>query len=240
MYITLSSIPKENEVTVKPFLILKEIDSLSKMRITQLNAKTDQEERLKKLNDKRQGIEFEISDAKKQIVANRGQLDATEQKLKVAVEQKQRLIDMGGDEGKIAIFERDINFLEDQGLEYLGFIDEAEQKITELKTFLSGLERTLDEISQEVREETSKMGEEIKNIDLRLELLMEELPSEFKTLLIKTTAKKLVHGPFTRIDQGSCFFCRFKISRIEESEIDMQKNLKTCPQCSRIFLPYGA
>ncbi|GEM_PF-1155735 len=227
-------------MTVKPFLILKEIDSLSKMRITQLNAKTDQEERLKKLNDKRQGIEFEISDAKKQIVANRGQLDATEQKLKVAVEQKQRLIDMGGDEGKIAIFERDINFLEDQGLEYLGFIDEAEQKITELKTFLSGLERTLDEISQEVREETSKMGEEIKNIDLRLELLMEELPSEFKTLLIKTTAKKLVHGPFTRIDQGSCFFCRFKISRIEESEIDMQKNLKTCPQCSRIFLPYGA
>lgn len=172
-------------MTVKPFLILKEIDSLSKMRITQLNAKTDQEERLKKLNDKRQGIEFEISDAKKQIVANRGQLDATEQKLKVAVEQKQRLIDMGGDEGKIAIFERDINFLEDQGLEYLGLIDEAEQKITELKTFLSGLERTLDEISQEVREETSKMGEEIKNIDLRLELLMEELPSEFKTLLDK-------------------------------------------------------
>ncbi len=227
-------------MTVKPFLILKEIDSLSKMRITQLSAKTDQEERLIKLNDKRQGIEFEISSSKKQIIVNRGQLDATEQKLKVAVEQKQRLIDMGGDEGKIAIFERDINFLEDQGLEYLSLIDEAEQKITELKTFLSGLERTLDEISQEVREETSKMGEEIKNIDLRLELLMEELPSEFKTLLIKTTAKKLAHGPFTRIDQGSCFFCRFKISRIEESEIDMQKNLKTCPQCSRIFLPYGA
>lgn len=227
-------------MSVKPFLILKEIDSLSKMRITQLNAKTDQEQRLKKLNDKRQGIEFEIQDSKKQIVVSRSQLDATEQKLKIAVEQKQRLIDMGGDEGKIAHFEKEINSLEDQGLEYLALIDESENKIAELKTFLSGLERTLDEISQEVREETSKNEEEIKNFDLRLELLLEELPSEFKTILQKTTAKKLAHGPFTRIDQGSCFFCRFKISRIDESEIDMQKNLKTCPQCSRIFLPYGA
>jgi predicted nucleic acid-binding Zn-ribbon protein len=53
-------------------------------------------------------------------------------------------------------------------------------------------------------------------------------------------AKNLAHGPFTRIDQGSCFLCRYKISRVEESEIDMQKALKICPQCSRIFLPYGA
>jgi predicted nucleic acid-binding Zn-ribbon protein len=240
MYISLSSIPKENEVSVKSFLTLKEIDSLSKMRITQLNVKSDQEKRIQKLNEKRQGIENEMISLKKEIVQHQGLLGTVEDKIKTAVQQKQRLIDLGGDEKKILAYDLEIKSLEDKGFEYLTIIDEFETTIVDHKTFLIGLTKTLEEIDQEVREELTKIEADIKNIDLRLDLLREELPPEFKTTLAKISAKNLALGPFTRIDQGSCFFCRFKISRIEESEIDMQKNLKTCPQCTRIFLPYGA
>ncbi len=227
-------------MSVKPFLTLKEIDSLSKMRITQLNVKSDHEKRVQKLNDKRQGIENEIGLLKKEIVQHQGLLGAVEDKIKTATQQKQRLIDLGGDEKKIQAYELEIKSLEDKGFEYLTLIDESESKIVDHKTFLIGLTKTLEEIDHEVQEDLTKIEADIKNIDLRLELLREELPAEFKTTLSKITAKNLALGPFTRIDQGSCFFCRFKISRIDESEIDMQKNLKTCPQCTRIFLPYGA
>lgn len=227
-------------MSVKSFLTLKEIDSLSKMRITQLNVKSDQEKRIQKLNEKRQGIENEMISLKKEIVQHQGLLGTVEDKIKTAVQQKQRLIDLGGDEKKILAYDLEIKSLEDKGFEYLTIIDEFETTIVDHKTFLIGLTKTLEEIDQEVREELTKIEADIKNIDLRLDLLREELPPEFKTTLAKISAKNLALGPFTRIDQGSCFFCRFKISRIEESEIDMQKNLKTCPQCTRIFLPYGA
>lgn len=227
-------------MSVKSFLTLKEIDSLSKMRITQLNAKSDQEQRVQKLNDKRQAIENEMISLKKEIVQHQGLLGTIEDKLKTAVQQKQRLIDLGGDEAKIQAYDLEIKSLEDKGFEYLTVIDEFETKIVDHKTFLIGLSKTLNEIDHEVREVLIKVEADIKNIDLRLNLLKEDLPPEFKTTLSKIASKNLAFGPFTRIEQGSCFFCRFKISRIDESEIDMQKNLKTCPQCTRIFLPYGS
>lgn len=227
-------------MSVKSFLTLKEIDSLSKMRITQLNAKSDQEQRVQKLNDKRQAIENEMISLKKEIVLHQGLLGTIEDKLKTAVQQKQRLIDLGGDEAKIQAYDLEIKSLEDKGFEYLTVIDEFETKIVDHKTFLIGLSKTLNEIDHEVREVLIKVEADIKNIDLRLNLLKEDLPPEFKTTLSKIASKNLAFGPFTRIEQGSCFFCRFKISRIDESEIDMQKNLKTCPQCTRIFLPYGS
>ena len=96
------------------------------------------------------------------------------------------------------------------------------------------------EIESEVAEEKGKLEKELHSISLRVDLLKEELPSDFRQVLERVSARKLAHGPFTRIEGGSCYFCRYKISRLDESEVDMQKQLKICPQCSRIFLPYGS
>ena len=105
--------------------------------------------------------------------------------------------------------------------------------------FLSGLEKTYLEIEVEVKAEISEHQKGIEQSQMRMKLIEEELPADFRSTLERTLKKNLAVGSFTRIDQGSCFFCRYKISRTEESEIDMQKNLKVCPQCTRIFLPYG-
>lgn len=226
-------------MTVEGFSTLKEIDSLTKMRIHQLKAKGEQEARLVKLNEKRQTSLSQTDALREKLVQNHQKLADIEKRIKVSSEQKERLIERGSEDQKIATYSLEIDQLEEQGLILLQEAEGIEIELVELKTFLKGLDQTIHEIQAEVSEEVSKLNKEIENLELRLKLLQEELPDDFKNVYQRISSKNLAHGPFTRIDQGSCFFCRFKISRIEESEIDIHKNLKTCPQCTRIFLPYG-
>lgn len=236
----LSPKSKENEVSVEWFLKLKEIDSLTHMRNRHLKTKGEQVDRVSKLNDRRQEGVLQTAKLKQELVSVNQEMAEVEAKIKTASEQKQRLTDIGSDENKIKNFTSEIAHLEDKGFEYLNRVEELEKELHETKTFLTGLEKTIEEIKGETSEEIKKIDAELSNIDLRITLLKDELPQDFKTLLEKTLAKNLAQGSFTRVEQGSCYFCRFKISRIEESEIDMQKGLKICPQCSRIFLPYGS
>lgn len=227
-------------MSIEWFSKLKEIDSLSKMRINHLKTKQDQEDRVSKLNERRQKALMQITILQKEIMSVNHELSLVEGKIKTSTEQKQRLMDLGGDEKKIQLYSQEINAEEEKGLTLLSEIESKETEVSDLKTFSQGLEKTIKEIFAEANVDIEAINKEISNIDLRLGLLKDELPPDYRQILGKISAKNLAHGPFTRIDQGSCYFCRFKISRIEESEIDMQKNLKTCPQCSRIFLPYGA
>ena len=228
-------------MSVDWFLKLKEIDSLSRMKINYLKIRVEQKERIFKLNNRLEATLTQLAKVKQESVTINSDLAETEKKLKTASEQKQRLIDRGTtDEKKILQYSLEILQQEELGMEFLLRLDEIEIEIQEAKTFLQGLKNSINEIQLEINPELEKIEGELNNIDLRSNLLLNELPPDYRTLLEKTTSKNLSHGPFTRIDQGSCYFCRFKISRLDESEIDMQKNLKTCPQCSRIFLPYGS
>lgn len=227
-------------MSVEPFLKLKEIDSLTKMRNSYLKQKNEQEDRVSRLNDKRQESHLQTAKLKQDLISTNNNLADVEKKISTFTEQKQRLIDMGGDDIKITAYTEQINNLEAKGFELLSHIEAIETEMSDAKTFQLGIEKTIQEILAEVSADIQKINTELVNSETRIKLLMDELPDDFRNILVKISAKNLAHGPFTRVDQGSCFFCRFKISRIDESEIDMQKNLKTCPQCSRIFLPYGA
>lgn len=227
-------------MNVESFFKLKEFDSLSKSKIHLLKQIKEQEERLNQLLLRKSQATAELEELHQKSRELNQSLFETEKKLKTIEEQKNRLIDTGGTEDKIKTYSDQALNLEEQGLEKLSEIEANELTISDLKNFLSGLEKTILEIKSEVDQEVSKYHDEIKNLDLRLQSIESELPEDFKALLTKTLAKNLALGPFTRIESGSCYFCRYKISRVEESEIDMQKALKTCPQCSRIFLPYGA
>lgn len=222
------------------FFKLKEFDSLEKMRIGHFKQIQEEEQRLERLNIKRQ----EQLDAQADLTSELHQLQQayfeTEKKLKTCEEQAQRLRDLGGDEEKIKRFQTEAGDLENLLFEMLDKTEQLQMGLNDIKIFLSGLEKTTQEISSEVQTEILKKRHEMTQIELRLKLIKEELPKEFRDALEKTLKKNLALGPFTRIENGCCFFCRSKISRVEESEIDMQKALKFCPQCLRIFLPYGS
>lgn len=225
-------------MSAESFFKLKEIDSLNKMKLAFLKTKSDQEARLSKLKERENEALLQTAKLKQELISTTNELADVEKLLKTASEQKQRLIDIGGDEKKIQNFSQDIEKYEEKGMEFLSRLDEIESEISDQKNFLSGIQKTISEIMEEVKPEVEKCDQEIKNIDLRVELLTQELPDDFRNLYLKVSAKKLAHGPFSRTDQGSCYFCRFKISKVDESEIDTQRSLKTCPQCGRIFLPY--
>lgn len=222
------------------FSKLKEIDSLTKMKQQKSDKINEQASRIHKLQDRLKSSIVQAADLRKSIIYSQSVMADIDKNLKTAEEQKQRLINIGGEEKKIEKFSLEMTDLEDKGLVLLEKIESLEKDFSENKIFQQGLENTIYEISKEAELEISQANTDITNFNLRIELLKNELPTEFKTLLNKTTGKNLAHGPFTRIEQGSCFFCRFKISRLDESEVDMLRSLKTCTQCDRIFLPFGA
>jgi len=227
-------------VSAEWFFKLKEFDSLGKMRISHLKAIKEQEERLSNLNVKRQEQLADMSALKSELLSVQQIYFASEKKMNTCEEQASRLTDIGGDEAKIPQFKKEATQLENELFTLLERTESIQTSLEEKKTFLSGLEKTFQEIEGEVTQEIQVHQTGVSQADLRMKLIFEELPDDFKNTLERTLKKNLAVGSFTRIESGSCFFCRYKISRTEESEIDMQKNLKICPQCSRIFLPYGS
>jgi predicted nucleic acid-binding Zn-ribbon protein len=209
------------------------------MKLNHLKAIKEQEERLSKLILKRQEQQDEASGLRSELLLIQQSYFETEKKLNTCEEQASRLRSVGGDETKITNFKNEATELENKLFELLEKTEAIQAGLEDSKTFLSGLEKTYLEIESEVTQEVQENRTGVAQVELRMKLIQDELPAEFNSTLERTLKKNLAVGSFTRIDNGSCYFCRYKISRTDESEIDMQKNLKVCPQCSRIFLPFG-
>lgn len=232
--------PKEIKVSADLFFKLKELDSLSKMRIKHLSALSEQEDRLSKLTARQNEAHLQTEKLRQDNQAKRHELFEIEKKIQSMQEQKQRLIDIGESGPKVDSYLAQIDEAEEKGLSLLELLEANESEIKDQQQFLAGLTKTITEISGEVQETKAQEQRELENVELRMRLLEEELPSDFRSLYQKTVAKKLAQGPFTRIEAGSCYFCRYKLSKMDESEIDAQQKLKVCHQCYRIFLPYGS
>lgn len=222
------------------FMKLKEYDSLRKMKLQHQKNIQDQNERLKILNTKKEFTLNAIEDSKKKNSILDQEYFDLEKKMNTCELQVKRIQDIGGDTEKILSFKTEAEKIENILLEHLSQIEEIKKTIKEDKFFLQGLEKTIQEISLEVEDELKKEHGSIDQLNLRLSLIEDCLPEDFRQTLLLTMKKNLSIGPFTRVENGSCFFCRYKISRLDESEIDMQQKLKICVQCSRIFLPYGS
>lgn len=219
--------------------ILREIKSLLDQKQNLLKKITDEKERIQKLETSQDSAQEEIKSIQEKILVVREEFSHLEKKINLLSEQKQRLFDYGSDEDKINLLSKEMSQYEHEALELMENEDHLIQQKEEKKTFLSGLKKTLEELSSESSEILQDLNEQVSHLDLRVKLLEESLPNDFQKTFHRISSKNLIHGPFTQVQNGSCYFCRFKISRIDESEIDLQKKLKTCPQCQRIFLPYG-
>lgn len=207
------------------------------MRNAHLKSIAEQDDRVLKLTTRMDENLSQTAKLKQEGFSLQQELFELEKKLKLFQKQRQNLMDIGESGER---YTAQINDAEEAGFTLIDAIEKNQKESQALKEFESGLKKTIDEINGEALEIKSQDTKAIKDLDLRLTLLEEELPNNFREVLKKLQAKNLAHGPFTRNENGSCYFCRYKISRVDESEIDMQQLLKQCPQCSRIFLPYGS
>ncbi len=227
-------------MSVEWFVKLKEIDSLGKMRISHLKVLSDQDARVAKIIERKDLTTMQTASLNLEVRSLQQNLHELEKKIQVSSQQISNLMSMGAAEDKINSYRKELSLLEDQGLQLLEAMEEKKLECEANVTFLNGLEKTLVEIQGEAEADKIKAQDEIKKIDFRLQLLVEELPSNFQQIYMRTKDKNLAHGPFTRVELGSCYFCRYKMSKQEEIEVDLIQSLKTCTQCGRIFLPYGA
>lgn len=221
------------------FSRLKEYDSLLKAKTGHLNAIKEQDDRITVLNGRKEERMAQLSTMKSEHIKLQQDLSDLEARIKLLTKQRENWIGLGGEEKKRLEMEGEISKLEDAGLELLDQQSVNSNDRQDAQTFIDGVSKTIAEIQAEADAEKATHTAAISEIDLRLGGILEFLPDEFKEALMRVLKKNLAHGPFTRIDNGSCLFCRYKISRVDESEIEMQKKLKNCPQCGRIFIPYG-
>lgn len=222
------------------FQKLREIDSLLKMKNKELALVREQDDRLSRLeSQKNERLEQKDQD-KKLYTQTQQNLLEMEAKLKTASQQKERLSQYSPDDPKLAELAETIEKLEMDGLEMISQIDQIEHTLKDHETFLQGITKTITEISHEANEAKSKHLQEISNLDMRLNLLTDELPDNFKTAYQRLMTKNLPHGPFTTVANQSCLFCRSSVSKLEESEIDTKFAIIHCKQCGRLFLPYTA
>lgn len=133
-----------------------------------------------------------------------------------------------------------IGQLEEEGLALLIRQQELELQQEDVRTFLGGYEKTLAELRSEIDKELVEARMQRDQAIARAEAIKNELPTEWREKYEKVAAKNLAHGPFTRITNTRCFICQYAVSRLVESEVDVQLLLKSCSGCGRLFLPYKA
>lgn len=124
--------------------------------------------------------------------------------------------------------------------ELLSNIDETEQTIKNLKTFLEGSTKTLLEIEAEVSSIKTKEQAQIADLEFRINLLSNSLPDNFRTKFASINKKLRFKSPVTFIKNDHCADCFMIISRMQISQVDRGATLETCPQCERILLPSAA
>ncbi len=130
--------------------------------------------------------------------------------------------------------------LEEEGLALLERQDELEARAAEDEEFLRGFATTLEEIRRDVAAAVAEAASAREMARAEAARLSAELPEGWPAAFAKVAAKKLAHGPFSRLQGVQCAFCRFTVSRPFESEVEAQLLLKACPGCGRLFLPHKA
>jgi len=128
--------------------------------------------------------------------------------------------------------------VEDEGLSLLTRQQEIERAGDEARAFLAGYEKTLIELRSEIDANLAQARLQREQALARVASLREELPSEWRDKFDKVLAKKLAHGPFSRLLNTRCQFCQHAVSKVFESEVDVDLQLKACPSCGRLLLPH--
>lgn len=225
-----------NSLMQKKKTLLDEILS-EKKRITfiQKNREERQTERdnltesLKKLKTNMQQVENDIASFQITLTKDQTHLNS--------VSSNEQLKNL---ESSILHVKEKLESLEDKGLELLEGIESSEFQAKECEDFLKGSAETLNEIQIEVDIFTKSHQKKIEILNSRIDLLLDELPPSFKDRIERVFKRNIQISSFTRIISGACEFCKFSVTKADESNIEDKLQLKSCQSCGRIFIPQQA
>lgn len=235
---------------LESFYTLKEIQSLDRMIQAHQKIVSDHEARISKLKNIRASKAQDLSDTLTEL-EKLNQIYASEEKNNhlltrdLTQAQANTMASTNDHELKAAntqiATKKPLKEKSDQTLyELLTTIDEKEQEIKDLKTFLEGSLKTLADIELEVATDLKKEKADIENLEMRINLLTDSLPANFKSKFESVNKKHRFKSPVTVITNNHCGECFMMVSKMQISQVDRAATLELCSQCERIFLPSGA
>ena len=127
---------------------------------------------------------------------------------------------------------------EEQGLELIDQISEAEEFIQNAQTFIKGSQETIKEIEAEINASNEDVFSEIKIKKRRIEILLEQLPEKVVNKLSYLNNKGPKFIPVSEItEKNTCQSCGNLVPMAILTSIETHQRFHTCQACERILIP---
>lgn len=237
----------ENNPNISHFQSLKEIQSIDKLVLECLTIIKENEKRIAFLKNNIQDKEEELSDFESEF-KQLTELLVSENKINLSIgneiiQTKKNYNEIKND-NQLKAYEEQIKVLmlkkenSDEALfTFLIKEDEIKTNININRSFISGAKKSFAQIETESNGIIKLQLDKIDNYNLRINLIKDTLPDNFKSKF-ELVYKKLKHNtPITVLDKNLCFKCNIAISGTEIDLINNANSLEICPQCGRILLP---
>lgn len=229
------------------FKILKEINSLNQKIQKILSEQKDEYSRITKIEKIRtQRTDLLVQDEKRKEEIN-NKMQSFEEEINALtdeLEQVKRSESTIKNEKQLSAYQDQLKSLncaieenENSTFSLLEESEQIEETISEHKTFLTGSQESIQEIIKEIEVAVNQKSEGLTILQKRIQLLNEELPSEFSNALKDASKKHPASSPFTRIIEKHCEFCKMKLSASIIQDVETSLKLKSCSCCERIILP---
>lgn len=229
------------------FRVLKEIVSLLQELEKRDVLISEEKTRITRIEEMRKDAAHKIEQSEIALKSFKERLLKVEQdidSLATSIERADNALNMAKNEKEAELSQRqkEENTLrlaeaDSEGFSLMEKLEEEESIINEKEEFLSGSQKTLTSISSEVEENNKPLMKEQEGFKGRILTLRETLNEMTLSKLDKVLKKKLTHGPLTKIESNSCFICGFKLTKVDQDQIEQHLKLKSCTSCERIFIP---
>lgn len=143
-------------------------------------------------------------------------------------------------EKQLSVTETDLDELEEKGLYLLEQIEEYTTQIEEAQNFLSGVQETKKEISDEILKSNQPLLDKIQVNEKRMEHLFSELPDKVTESFKSLVQKNLKYGATAQIDKNHCSICKMILPQIDIEKVEKHLHYMSCPSCSRVFIPVSS
>jgi predicted nucleic acid-binding Zn-ribbon protein len=200
-------------------------------RISDLQAKRHlTDDKILKLNE--EIVQLNIKELEYKIDSLTSRLSKLKNQVSSVVSEKE----LSAINHEITHSQNELNLLETA---YFSNLEKAEKhsvEILDLKQFLIGSLETLNEISVEVKISVNKNQHEIKNLQLRITSLLEQLSSSDRHLFLDTDKKFKDKIPCSFINLKNCSECKISIDSQTINNVEKFISVELCPNCGRILL----
>lgn len=230
------------------FKILKEINSLN-IKKNELQAKIAIElERIDKIQHTRskRKEDLEVNEDKShKLKVQLLEIDKKSEKLDQLISNSQQKINNSFEEKELNALNQQIDNaqieldkIQEEGLELLEKKEALDEEITNAKSFLKGSLETIEEIRAEVNQENDNLFSELDQIEIRLNLLHEQIPLKASERIRSLIAKNKKLAPLAHISSTkNCDICGYLIPHATEQAVEKELKLTSCPGCTRILIP---